>query len=104
MNKKHKVENFDMIGMTDPVNGKPDKALKWLKNLTHEHRVYPEEAYFEDDEAPPHCIFVPETSVMNKMIECCAKNPYNLKLIYSKFNCLDMPRPKWLVEQDELKR
>jgi len=31
IDKKHKVENFDMIGMTEPVNGKPDKALKWLR-------------------------------------------------------------------------
>lgn len=49
MNKKHKVESFDMIGMSDPVNGKPDKALKWLRQLSHEQRVYPEETYFEND-------------------------------------------------------
>ena len=93
MNKKHKVESFDMIGMSDPVNGKPDKALKWLRSLSHETRVYPEETYFEDDDRPPICIFVPETALLNKMLEACAKNSHNVELLFSKFNCLDMPKP-----------
>ena len=93
MNKNHKVESFDMIGMTEPVNGKPDKALKWLRSLNSETRVYPDDCYFEDDSRPPHCIFVPETAILTKMIETCAKNPNNLELLFSKFNCLDMPKP-----------
>ena len=101
MNKKHKVDSFDMIGMSDPVNGKPDKAMKWLRALHHETRVYPEETYFEDDSRPPICIFVPETALMNKMLEATAKNSHNMELLLSKFNCLDMPKPQWLQDQEQ---
>ena len=104
MNKKHKVESFDMIGMSDPVNGKPDKALKWLRSLSHETRVYPEETYFEDDDRPPICIFVPETALLNKMLEACAKNSHNVELLFSKFNCLDMPKPQWLLDEEMAKK
>lgn len=100
MNKKHKIDSFEMIGMTDPVNSKPERPIKWLRQLNIESRVYPLEAYEENDEAPPYCIFVPETTILNKMIETCAKYPNDPELIFSKFSCLDQPKPQWLLDEE----
>lgn len=92
-----------MIGMTDPVNSKPEKTLKWLRALNIEERIYPAESYDPEDEDPPVCIFVPEPNLMNKMIETCAKNPHDTQLINSKFSCLDQPKPQWLIDDQKMK-
>ena len=41
---------------------------------------------------------------MNKMLEACAKNAHNVELLFSKFNCLDMPKPQWLLDQEQAKK
>ena len=49
IDKNHKIESFDMIGMTDPVNSKIEKTIKWLRSLDIETKVYPEASYDPND-------------------------------------------------------
>jgi len=90
-----------MIGWTDPVNPNPKIAIKWLKSLTHDSYVYPEELF--DKKSPPVCIFVPETPLFNKMIETLAKNNNNLEATMHKFSHYDQPKPQWMIEEERKK-
>lgn len=98
MNKDHKIETFQMIGMTAPVNGTTDQCLNWLRTLHHANKVYPEETYDPEDKRPPNCIFVPDTPILNQMLETCAKHPDDIEYIYSRFTCLDQRKPQWLID------
>ena len=42
---------------------------------------------------PPACVFVPETAVLNKLIEAVARTPGNKDLLYAKFGDQEQPRP-----------
>ena len=77
---KHKIASFDTIGWTDPSQPNANKTLKWLKSLTHDSYVYPEDLF--DPEKPPTCIFVPELPIWIKLIETVAKNPGSKEQIY----------------------
>ena len=66
------INNFDMIGWTDPVNPNPNKTVKWLKSLTHDNYVYPQSGF--NPEKPTPCIFKPDVAILNKMIETVARN------------------------------
>ena len=67
LNKTNLVDSFDLIGWCDPKKPKPEKAIQWLKSLTHDNFIYPMETF--DPNKPPVCIFVPEEKILNKMIE-----------------------------------
>ena len=58
VDKKNKISSFEMIGWTDPTQPVNTKAIKWLKSLTHDKFIYPEDSF--DKTNPPSCIFVPE--------------------------------------------
>lgn len=105
MDKKHKIESFEMIGMTEPSKSVLDSAILWLDNsLHHEVKVYPVTCYEEEDIRPPNCIFVPDTPILNKLLEITAKHPDEIELIQSKLSCLDQPKPEWLIIQEQLKQ
>ena len=91
-----------MIGWADPVNPNPKQAIKWLKSLQHDTYVYPENIF--DHKRPPVCIFVPETHILNKMIETLAKSNCNLEVTMSKFSHYDQPKPQWMIEEDKKKQ
>lgn len=72
-----------MLGWSDPVTSNTTKVVKFIKNITFENFVYPENLMVE--EKPPACIFVPSTAILNKMIEAAAKHT-NKHILLSKFN------------------
>ena len=95
---KHKVDNLNTIGWTDPATPNPQKALLWLKSLNHTVFIYPEDTY--DPLKPPSCVFVPDTAVLNKLIEAVARTPDNKDLLYAKFSDQKQPRPQWMIDYD----
>ena len=101
LNTKNHINSFEMIGWTDPSQPNPNKARTWLRSLSHENFVYPEELF--DPKKPPVCIFVPETPILNKMIEACARNMENKHMLYAKFSDMEQPIPKWMLEEKEAK-
>ena len=80
-----------MIGWTDPMQPDPKKALQWLKALRHDVYLYPMETF--NKKKPPACVFVPETAVLNKLIEAVARTPGNKELLYAKFGDQEQPKP-----------
>lgn len=81
IDKKNLVDNFSMIGWASPDAPNPQKALQWLRALKHDELLYPEQCY-SDPKKPPSCIFVPETQILNKMIETVARTPNNKTLLF----------------------
>ena len=60
--------------------------------------LYPESCF--NPEQAPTCIFVPDTPILNKLIEAVARTPDDKDLLYSKFSDMEQPRPQWLIEID----
>ena len=87
-----------MIGWTDPDKPNPQKAIKWLKSLTHDSFIYPQTNF--DREKPPACIFIPETNILNKMIETVARNQKNKDMLFAKFSDMQQPKPQWAIDYE----
>ena len=67
MDKKNKIEALEIVGWTHPNEADSKKAVKWLNNLSFDKSVYPEHLMVE--KKPPACMFVPNTKIMQIMIE-----------------------------------
>lgn len=93
---KNKISSFEMIGWTDPNQPNPQKPLKWLKSLTIENYVYPQETF--DEANAPDCIFLPEPAMFNKMIEAVAKHSENRDQLYAKFSDMEPQKPQWMID------
>ena len=91
-----------MIGWTDPNQPNPQKPLRWLRSLTHDKYMYPEETW--NPNQPPSCIFMPDTALFNKMIETVARTPENKELLYAKFSDMEPPIPQWMIDDDMAKQ
>jgi hypothetical protein len=51
LNITMKITSFDNINWTDPADPKLAKPIKFLKTLTHNNYIYPQESF--DKEKPP---------------------------------------------------
>lgn len=74
MNMKDKIESFEELGWSDPELDPKiglKKSIEWLSRLHFYNFVYPNHQMHETE--VPSCIFVPEKTVLRKMIKCLAK-------------------------------
>ena len=92
-----------MIGWTDPSSPDPRKPMKWLKSLNHENFIYPAHLNDPNPLNSPPCVFVPDTAILNKMIEVVARNIMDKNVLYSKFSDMEPAKPQWMIELNEEK-
>merc|ERR1712060_186990 len=75
--------------------------MGWLRSLTWDTYAYPEHLF--NAEKCPQTIFVPETPILNKMIETVAKIG-DKRLILAKFSDFALPMPQWMCEARRVRR
>ena len=106
MDFKNKITSFKQLGMFDPIIPDIKGAIDYVNMYSFQKPVYPEAVIGELVQAtvekrnikPPKCIFVPEKSMVRRMVQAVAKNgaKENYEAFFLKFGLLD--DPNWYLD------
>ena len=96
MSKQPKIKSFDVIGWGDPFSNNPVKAKEWLYSLSFDAFVYPKD--YIKPENPPMCIFVPEKTLVEKMVKTVMKYSWSgRRVMLAKFFDLELEKHAYMT-------